>query len=92
MALVTGTEVAGVMVDRLKSATEHLEAPGCPNCQIEMNWFCSKLVADEPVSIIEHEFVCPSCARVERSRTEFVPVRVQPDKLSAPRLAAALAT
>ena len=89
MALITGTEVAGVMVDRLKSATEHLEAPGCPNCQIEMKWFCSKLVREEPVPVIEHQFICPSCRRVERSRTELAPVRVLPDKLSAPRLAAA---
>jgi len=77
------------MVDRLKSATEHLEAPGCPNCRIEMRWFSSKLVRDDPDAVIEHEFICPNCKRAERAQTPFTPIRVLPDKLSAPRAVAA---
>ncbi len=73
------------MVDRLKSATEHLEAPGCPNCYIEMRWFSSQLVSDDPEPFIEHWFTCPNCTRAERVQTKFTPTRVLPDKLSAPR-------
>ena len=79
------------MVDRLKTATEHLEAPGCPNCLIEMRWFSSRLVSDEPVSVIEHHFICPNCKRTERAETKFMPVRVPPDKLAAPRFFAVAA-
>jgi hypothetical protein len=84
------TKWRGAVVDRLKSAAEHLEAPGCPNCRIEMRWFSSKLVADEPESVIEHEFICPNCERLGRSRTKFMPARVLPDKLSAPFVTAGL--
>ena len=79
------------MVDRLKSATENLEAPGCPNCHIEMRWFSSKLVEDDPAPVIEHEFICPNCKRAERAQTRFTPIRVLPDKLSAPHFLAVAA-
>lgn len=76
------------MVDRLKSATEHLEAPACPNCRIEMRWFRSELVRETPVSVVSHEFVCPHCKRAERLETKFKPVAVPPGKLSAPHFVA----
>lgn len=76
------------MVDRLRSATEHLEAPICPACRIEMRWFRSELVRDEPNPVIAHLFVCPNCKGADRTETKFTPVRVPPDKLSAPRFAA----
>jgi hypothetical protein len=79
------------MVDRLKSATEHLKAPGCPNCHIEMRWFSSQLVIDDPEPYVEHRFICPNCQRAERVQTELTPIRVRPDKLSAPRFVAAAA-
>jgi len=73
------------MVDRLKSAAEHLEAPTCPNCHIEMRWFRSELVRETPTSVIVHQFVCPHCKRTDRRETSARPVVVPPDKLSAPR-------
>jgi len=76
------------MVDRLKDAAEHLEAPICPSCHVEMKWFRSELVRDEPEARIAHLFVCSNCQRAERTETKFNPVRVPPDKLSAPRCTA----
>ncbi|QQO15149.1 hypothetical protein JJB99_02860 [Bradyrhizobium diazoefficiens] len=76
------------MVDRLKSATEHLEAPICPTCHIEMKWFRSELVRDEPEVLIAHLFVCPNCKRADRTETKLQPARTPPDKLSAPRFIA----
>jgi hypothetical protein len=76
------------MVDRLRKSVSQLEAPSCPNCRIEMSWYQSNLVAAEPASVIVHHFICGSCNRTERQEGEFKPVRVMPDKLSAPRLAA----
>lgn len=76
------------MVDRLRSAAELLEAPSCPDCHIEMKWFRSELLADEPVPIIAHLFVCPHCKRATQADTVFKPTPVKPDKLSAPRFAA----
>lgn len=73
------------MVDRLKSATEHLEAPTCPNCHLEMKWFRSELIRENPISVISHEFVCPHCKRADRIETKFNPPVVPPYKLSAPR-------
>lgn len=76
------------MVDRLKSATEDLEAPICPTCLIEMKWFRSELVQDEPEALIAHLFVCPNCKRADRTETKLKPTRAPPDKLSAPRFVA----
>ena len=79
------------MVDRLRKSVGQLEAPICPNCRVEMTWYQSNLVSAEPAAFIVHHFSCGSCQRVERLKGEFKPVRVMPDKLSAPRLAADVA-
>ena len=76
------------MVNRLKKSTEYLEAPSCPGCHVDMRWFSSKLISDDPVLVIDHAFVCPICKRPERVQTGFAPTRVLPDKLSAPRFIA----
>ncbi|EHQ99690.1 MULTISPECIES: hypothetical protein [unclassified Bradyrhizobium] len=76
------------MVDRLRSAAEHLEAPICPDCLIEMKWFRSELLADEPTPIIAHLFVCPHCKRAAQADSIFKSKQVPPDKLSAPRFLA----
>lgn len=73
------------MVDRLRSAAEQLEAPICPDCHIEMKWFRSELLADEPTPIIAHLFVCPHCKRAAKADTIFKADRAPPDKLTAPR-------
>lgn len=73
------------MVDRLRTAAEHLDAPRCPSCNVEMSWFRSELVRDMPESLIVHQFVCPNCRRAHRTETEFKPAQVLPDKLGAPR-------
>jgi hypothetical protein len=76
------------MVDRLRNAAEHLEAPTCPDCHIEMKWFRSELLADEPAPIIAHLFVCPHCKRAAQADTKFKGTPAPPAKLSAPRFAA----
>ncbi|TQF38442.1 hypothetical protein UNPF46_16060 [Bradyrhizobium sp. UNPF46] len=76
------------MVDRLRRAAEQLEAPTCPDCHIEMRWFRSELLADEPVPIIAHLFVCPHCKRTAQTDTLFQGTQRSPDKLSAPRFMA----
>jgi uncharacterized protein YbaR (Trm112 family) len=76
------------MVDRLRNAAEHLEAPTCPDCHIEMKWFRSELLADEPTPIIAHLFVCPHCKRAAQVDTMFRGGQAPHDKLSAPRFMA----
>ncbi|MCK1388422.1 hypothetical protein [Bradyrhizobium sp. 21] len=76
------------MVDRLRSAAEQLEAPTCPDCHLEMRWYRSELLADEPVAIIAHLFVCPHCKRAERTNTIFTGTQAPSGKLSAPRFGA----
>jgi hypothetical protein len=76
------------MVDRLRSAAEQLEAPICPDCHIEMKWFRSELLADEPAPIIAHLFVCPHCKRAAKADTMFTGGQAPRDKLSAPRFMA----
>lgn len=76
------------MVDRLRSAAEQLEAPTCPGCHIEMKWFRSELLADEPTPIIAHFFVCPHCKRAAKADTIFRGTQTPPEKLSAPRFVA----
>ena len=76
------------MVDRLRSAAEQLEAPTCPDCHIEMRWYRSELLADEPVPIIAHLFICPHCKRAARTDTTFRGNSGPPDRLSAPRFVA----
>jgi hypothetical protein len=76
------------MVDRLRSAAEQLEAPTCPDCHIEMRWYRSELLADEPVPIITHLFVCPHCKRAGQTDTIFRGDLGSQGKLSAPRFIA----
>jgi hypothetical protein len=76
------------MVDRLRSAAEHLEAPTCPDCHIEMRWYRSELLAEEPIPIIAHLFVCPHCKRVAQADTMFKGIQGSLGKLSAPRFLA----
>jgi hypothetical protein len=76
------------MVDRLRSAAEHLEAPTCADCHIEMRWYRSELLADGPLPVIAHLFVCPHCKRAAQADTIFKGVPAPPDKLSAPRFSA----
>lgn len=73
------------MVDRLRDAAAQLEAPICPDCHVEMRWFRSELLQDAPVSIILHEFVCPSCKRADSVKGESKEAPKSPGKLSAPR-------
>jgi glutaredoxin len=56
-----------------------------------MRWYRSELLADEPVPIIAHLFVCPHCKRAERTNTIFKGTQGPPDKLSAPRFVACAA-
>ncbi|MEY9364565.1 uncharacterized protein YbaR (Trm112 family) [Bradyrhizobium yuanmingense] len=73
------------MVDRLRSAAEQLEAPVCPDCHVEMKWFRSELLSDEPTPVIAHLFVCPHCKRASQANTVFRRGQTTPDRLSAPR-------
>ncbi|MBR0712208.1 hypothetical protein [Bradyrhizobium liaoningense] len=79
------------MVDRLRSAAAQLEAPACPDCHIEMKWFRSELLADEPTPIIAHLFVCPHCKRAAQTETIFKAGKAPTDKLSTPRPTASAA-
>ncbi|MBR0783517.1 hypothetical protein [Bradyrhizobium iriomotense] len=79
------------MVDRLRSAAEQLEAPTCPDCHIEMKWFRSELLADEPTPIIAHLFVCPHCKRAAQTETIFKADVPPAGKLSTPRSTASAA-
>ena len=76
------------MVDRLRSAAEQLEPPECPDCHVEMRWYRSELLADEPVPVIAHLFACPHCKRVAQTETIFRGPEGPPGRLSAPRSAA----
>jgi len=70
---------------RLKDSLGQLDNPSCPNCDIDMKWFRSELVRDNPTTIIAHLFVCPNCKRAHRLDTDFTPVSVPPNKLGDPR-------
>jgi hypothetical protein len=39
-------------------------APRCPNCNIEMLWYQSRLQRQNGASKIVHSFHCPNCAMV----------------------------
>lgn len=73
-------------MDRLRRALGQLEVPVCPNCHIDMRWFRSELVRDNPRPIIAHLFVCPNCKRAQRQDSKVTPDRVNPGKLSSQRL------
>jgi hypothetical protein len=53
-----------------------------------MRWYRSELLADEPVPIIAHLFVCPHCKRAAQADTIFKGTAEPPEKLSAPRFLA----
>jgi hypothetical protein len=77
------------MVDKLRQSLEQLEPPICPNCHMEMRWSRSTLVEVSPVTIT-HLFICVSCNGIAETTSEVRSATiVPPDKLSAPRLAAA---
>lgn len=79
------------MVDRLRSAAEQLEAPICSDCHVEMKWFRSELLTDDPNPVIAHLFVCPHCKRAAQANTVFRRDRTTPNRLSAPRLVSSAA-
>ena len=67
-------------MDRLKHSLEDREAPTCPTCGIEMQWYRSELVRFVPVTNL-HLFNCPTCFLLAESET----VRRSPEKLSVAR-------
>jgi hypothetical protein len=56
------------MVDFLRRAVLDLEAPLCPNCNIEMTWFRSMRMSMEP-NVIVHVFQCSQCALLREVKT-----------------------
>jgi hypothetical protein len=54
-------------MDILRQAIERLAAPICDNCETEMMWSRSALVAAE--TMIVHVFACPGCNRLGETRT-----------------------
>ena len=71
----------GVVMDRLKHSLEDREAPTCPTCGVEMQWYRSELVRFVPVTNL-HLFNCPTCFLLAESETVNEPVWVSPDKLA----------
>ena len=55
-------------MERLKHSLEDREAPTCPTCGIEMQWYRSELVRFVPVTNL-HLFNCPSCFLLAESET-----------------------
>ena len=55
-------------MDRLKHSLEDREAPTCPTCGIEMQWYRSELVRFVPVTNL-HLFNCPSCFLLAEAET-----------------------
>ena len=55
-------------MDRLKHSLEDREAPTCPTCGIEMQWYRSELVRFVPVTNL-HLFNCPTCFLLAESET-----------------------
>jgi hypothetical protein len=74
------------MVERLKRSLEHVEAPICPTCSLEMLLFRSSLAATEPLTIL-HSFHCSSCHRISETKSVVnVEEPMRRSKLSAPRM------
>jgi hypothetical protein len=73
-------------MDRLRRSLDQVDVPICPNCRVEMKWYRSALVVDQP-TMIDHVFNCPICQRIDsvRSTIRHDPTP-PPGKLSAPRL------
>ncbi len=67
-------------MDRLKHSLEDHEAPICPACGVEMQWFRSELVRFVPATNL-HLFNCPTCHLLAESETTGEPVRLSPDNL-----------
>lgn len=55
-------------MDRLKHSLEDREAPTCPTCGIEMQWYRSELVRFVPITNL-HLFNCPSCFLLAEAET-----------------------
>jgi hypothetical protein len=73
-------------MDRLRRSLEQVDVPICPNCHVEMKWYRSALVADQP-TLIDHVFNCPICQRVAQARSSVRNDSTPPPHtLSAPRL------
>jgi hypothetical protein len=68
-------------MDRLKHSLEELEAPTCPTCGIEMQWYRSELVRFTPVTNL-HLFNCLTCCLLAEAETVKEPVWVSPDQLA----------
>ena len=68
-------------MDRLKHSLEELEAPTCPTCGIEMQWYRSELVRFAPMTNL-HLFNCPTCYLLAEAETLNQPDRISPDKLA----------
>ena len=66
-------------MDRLKHSLEDREAPTCPTCGIEMQWYRSELVRFVPITNL-HLFNCPTCFLLAESETVNEPVWVSPNK------------
>lgn len=56
------------MVDRLRRSSNKVEPPVCADCNLEMTWFQSMLVAEDQAAIA-HLFSCPNCGRVTETRS-----------------------
>lgn len=69
-------------MDKLKKSLEHLDAPYCPNCSLEMKWSRSQLV---DVTTIVHIFVCDGCSRTTETNSTVRGTNGPPEKLLAPR-------
>jgi endogenous inhibitor of DNA gyrase (YacG/DUF329 family) len=65
-------------MDRLKHSLEDREAPTCPTCGIEMQWYRSELVKFVPATNL-HLFNCPTCFLLAESETIN---ELSPDKLA----------
>jgi hypothetical protein len=68
-------------MDRLKHSLEELEAPTCPTCGIEMQWYRSELVRFTPVTNL-HLFNCPTCCLLAEAETVKEPVWVSPGQVA----------
>jgi hypothetical protein len=78
---LSSLDLGRVVMDRLKHSLEDREAPTCPTCGIEMQWYRSELVKFVPATNL-HLFNCPTCFLLAESETVNEPVWVSPNKLA----------
>jgi hypothetical protein len=78
---LSSLDLGRVVMDRLNHSLEELEAPTCPNCGIEMQWYRSELVRFVPMTNL-HLFNCPTCCLLAEAETVNEPVCVSTDKLA----------